>query len=129
MRGLLVILAMLAAQPGLACGLEPGFRLELEDGLSLDYRVEPAPLEVGRHFAMRIQFCRDDVEIALDSFRIDAVMPAHGHGMNYRVGLSQIREGVYLAEGMLFHMPGDWQVVIDFEHAGQRRRALLDIKL
>ena len=129
MRWLLAMIAMLAAQPALACGLEPGFRLELEDGLSLDYRVEPAPLEVGRHFAMRFQFCRDDVEIALDGFRIDAVMPAHGHGMNYRAGVSEIREGVYLAEGMLFHMPGSWQVVIDFEHAGQRRRALVDIKL
>ena len=40
---------------------------------------------------------------------LDATMPAHKHGMNYKPEISAIAEGRYEVNGLLFHMPGVWR--------------------
>ena len=41
---------------------------------------------------------------------VDAGMPAHGHGMNNAAKVVQHEPGRFRAEGMLFHMPGEWEL-------------------
>jgi hypothetical protein len=53
--------------------------------------------------------------------RVDATMPEHRHGMNYRPVVSA-RSAAYRAEGMLFHMPGRWDVTFDVEGNGRSER-------
>jgi hypothetical protein len=36
---------------------------------------------------------------------------------------------VHVAEGLLFHMPGRWQLVFDVEHAGRTERLVTDVVL
>ena len=48
-------------------------------------------------------------------------MPEHRHGMNYRPVVSA-RSAAYRAEGMLFHMPGRWDVTFDVEGNGRSER-------
>ena len=41
---------------------------------------------------------------------VDATMPSHGHGMDTTPEITQ-NGGLFLIEGMLFHMAGDWELV------------------
>ena len=48
---------------------------------------------------------------------LDAFMPAHGHGMNYQPNITEVaRNGdavQYRVEGVVLHMPGNWQWQVD----------------
>jgi len=56
-------------------------------------------------------------------------MPEHRHGMNYRPTVATSGEGRYRAEGLLFHMPGRWQLLFDVERGGRTERLAADILL
>ena len=45
--------------------------------------------------------------------RVDADMPAHRHGMNYRATIRALGGDRYAADGLMFHMPGRWRFVFD----------------
>ena len=60
---------------------------------------------------------------------VDARMPAHFHGMNRAPKLSRLPDGSYKAEGMLFHMPGHWELYFDVSQGGRTERAQVDIQL
>ena len=62
-------------------------------------------------------------------FRVDAQMPEHRHGMNYRPRVFAEDDGLYVAEGLLFHMPGRWQLLFDVERGGRTERLATDIEL
>ena len=112
----------------LSCETPPGFEPRgavAADGVSLVFRTVPAAIEVGRHFTIDAIVCTAGAPPTLT--RVDADMPEHRHGMNYRPTLSGKGAGRYLAEGFLFHMPGRWQLVFDVEHAGRRTRLATDV--
>lgn len=60
--------------------------------------------------------------------RVDAAMPQHGHGMN-TTPRTQSSDGGFQVSGMLFHMPGDWQIYFDVTRDGTTDRATVDISL
>ena len=68
------------------------------------------PIPVGRHFSLQVQVCADPGKALPQTLRVDADMPAHRHGMNYRTTVKGLGEGAFLAEGLLFHMPGRWRL-------------------
>ena len=126
MRWLAVALVLAAIMPGPAaaapCAATPdgAMRLAAEDGGGEVLAVpEPAPLEVGRQFALRLALCGDASGWTVRE--VDARMPQHGHGMNYRASVSaEAEEGRYRAEGLLLHMPGRWRFSVEAEQAGKR---------
>lgn len=59
---------------------------------------------------------------AFDSINIDAGMPHHRHGMNVAPEITQRADGTWLAQGMLMHMPGEWQVYVDCFKNGRLER-------
>jgi hypothetical protein len=59
------------------------------------------------------------------SVSLDATMPAHRHGMNTRPYREQIRDDQFLFRGILFHMAGEWELVIDAVQGGVRDRAVV----
>ena len=87
----------------------------------------PATVVIGRHFAIEAFVCADDGTPVLT--RVDALMPEHRHGMNYRPTLDAKGDGHYVAEGFLFHMPGRWQLSFDVERGGRRTRLTSDVLL
>jgi hypothetical protein len=103
---------------------EPG-RQVVRDDLAIAWRPVPHSLPLDRHFAIEIQVCGRPV----DGLRIDAVMPAHRHGMNYRATVENRGAGRYMARGLLFHMAGRWQLIFDIDVGGQRLRLTDDIDL
>jgi hypothetical protein len=73
------------------------------------FRMVPQPA-VGRHFAVVFAVCGAAGVAKPDSISVDARMPAHGHGMNYRPTITALDDGRYRADGLMFHMPGRWEL-------------------
>ena len=60
---------------------------------------------------------------AIKSLRVDAAMPAHGHGMMTDPITTLQADGSYKTTGMLLSMPGDWEIYFDIDNGGTIERA------
>lgn len=119
MKGLCVGLVLGAACVGsawAACGdglPAPGRQLLERSGVQLAYAPQGGSVPLGRHFALDIEVCAAAGGTAPTLLRVDADMPAHRHGMNYRSTLRTVSPGRYVAEGLMWHMPGRWRLVFE----------------
>ena len=93
------------------------------------FRPVPLAIEIGQHFTVEAFVCPTPPTGAAAGFMVDARMPEHRHGMNYRARVFRKPDGIYVAEGLLFHMPGLWQLMFDVERAGRMERLTTDIDL
>jgi hypothetical protein len=102
-----------------ACGeaLGPAMQPLAANGWQLAWRAAPAPVPVGRHFVLDIVLCAPAGQPPPQSLRVDATMPEHRHGMNYRPGVSARGDGRFRAEGLMFHMAGRWELVFEWRDA------------
>jgi hypothetical protein len=105
----------------------PG-RLESADVVVL-FRTVPSSIEIGRHFTVEAFVCPTPPIGVAAGFMVDARMPEHRHGMNYRARVFRKPDGIYVAEGLLFHMPGLWRLMFDVERGGRMERLTTDIDL
>jgi hypothetical protein len=71
-------------------------------------RTDPATVSVGKPFIVELQVCAGD-GARIERLVIDATMPAHRHGMNYKPELVALGAGRHEGRGFLFHMPGRWE--------------------
>jgi hypothetical protein len=109
-------LGLLAAQAGAqTCGeaLGAGARRIDAPQFQLAYKLLPDPVPVGKHFAIDFVLCPQGGAAAPAEVRVDASMPEHKHGMNYRPSVKMLAPGQYRAEGLMFHMPGRWELVFE----------------
>jgi hypothetical protein len=84
----------------------------------------PAPLPLAEFFAVDFELCARDGG-SVEAPRVDATMPEHGHGMNYRPTVAAQGKGRFRADGLLLHMPGRWQ--LDFAVGGEVLRTAVDV--
>lgn len=114
-RAAIVVTIALAGGGAHACGEAlPGARTTVESSkYVVAYVTAPSPIEVGRHFVVNFAVCPRANGAAPQSVRVDANMPEHKHGMNYRAGVTVVRPGTFRAEGLMFHMPGRWDLTFD----------------
>ncbi len=116
----------------LACGESLGADAHRIDNArySVVYRPVPAPIAVGEHFAVDFAICPKAGATAPREVRVDANMPAHRHGMNYRPTVVRARDGTYRAEGLMFHMPGRWDLTFDViaGNTTERLASTLDVR-
>ena len=123
MRSLLV--ALLVVAPAAACELPGGDAQKIQATRYLVlYRTQPAALKVGRHFALEFAVCPTP-----QSVRVDAWMPEHRHGMNYRPTVTATGEGRYKAEGLMLHMAGKWELVFELRAKDSVERVAQVIRL
>ena len=109
-------LAMVSPAGAAACGddLPAAGRIALEQGgTTLAFAPRPAPIAIGRHFSVDVVVCATDKATRRPLVRVDAEMPAHRHGMNYRATIRAIGGERYAADGLMFHMPGRWRFIFD----------------
>jgi len=117
MRSAALLASMLGAgaAAGAACPPAPEAGQRLDAGpVQLAWRAEPEAIAVSRPFALLVTLCPADARL----LRVDASMPEHRHGMNYRPSLRALGDGVWRAEGLLWHMAGRWELRLDVETAG-----------
>lgn len=125
---LLALAAPLAAAAGCGDALDARHRLE---AASARHRVafvpQPAPLAAGRHFSLDLVVCpQGDASLPL-ALRVDADMPAHRHGMNYRPTVRALGDGRYRVDGLLLHMPGRWRFQFDLSADGRLERLTREV--
>ncbi|HVP08751.1 MAG TPA: hypothetical protein VMT02_04445 [Burkholderiales bacterium] len=95
-----------------ACELPPGVRVESER-LAVSFRTTPEKIAVGEPFTLDLAACPKGGALDLGRVRLDAHMPEHRHGMNYRTRVVRLGGGRFHSEGWLFHMPGRWEFVFE----------------
>jgi len=83
------------------------------------------PMQVSEPFSATISVCGERLSnVSLD---MDATMPAHGHGMNYKPEISVIEQSDSLmqvkVDGLVLHMPGEWQWTVELKNGDERMRA------
>ncbi len=96
------------------------------------WRSEPSPIPTNEPFRLVVE-----VEDALEpggslsgvSLAVDAGMPAHGHGMNRQARVSRESDGRFVAEGLLFHMPGSWELYLDVARDGIAERVQFTLEV
>jgi YtkA-like len=101
-------------QAGCGASLPATQRMLAEgSGLQVAFAPRPAPLALGRHVALDIVVCAPAGEPLPATLAVDADMPAHRHGMNYRATVTTLGDGRFRAEGLMFHMAGRWRILFD----------------
>jgi hypothetical protein len=120
-----------AAGPAAACGEQiSGATRRIEDArYEIVFRSAPAPIETGKHFSLDFAVCPRGGAGAPDAVRVDAVMPEHRHGMNYRPVVVARGAGLYRADGLMFHMPGRWEIHFDVVTAAGTDRLVATTQL
>ena len=125
MRALAAILVLLAALPAWAdCPLDLGRGTGLvvfSSHYMVAFRPDPIRIEVGEPFSLLFNACTKSGNPA-ELVAVDAQMPEHKHGMNYRPTIVSLGSGRYRVEGMVFHMPGRWEINIDVRAGEESER-------
>jgi len=132
MRLLALVLSLVLAVPAWAdCPLDLGRGtgwVVFSDHYMIAFRPEPMRIEVGEPFALLFNVCTKDGNPA-ELVAVEATMPEHKHGMNYRPTIVAAGDGRYRAEGMVFHMPGRWEVAMDVRAGEESERLTHEIIL
>lgn len=101
---------LLVQESPVACAPEPGSIEVVSPSLRLWYRPVAGRIEAGKAFSLAIGTCvSDGTGPGPRVLAVDASMPAHRHGMNYRPRVVAEGNGGARADGLLLHMPGEWQ--------------------
>ncbi len=83
------------------------------------FKLTPMPAEpvMGQIFQIetRVTDARTNAPILGATFKLDATMPQHRHGMMTEAVHKELGEGRYLSEGLKLHMPGAWEIRVDVD--------------
>ncbi len=124
--GLALLLVVPAAAATIDCTLPEWAAQPISSGpLRLAWRAEPAPIQVSRVFRLQVAVCPLDAHLT----RVDATMPEHRHGMNYRPSLQPRGPGRWEVDGLLWHMPGRWELRFDVEVGGRAQDLRQSVEL
>ncbi|MEQ8396067.1 hypothetical protein [Thalassobaculum sp.] len=121
---------LLSASTAQACEILHGWT-EMDRARDVPTRIlldlDHDAVTVGQPFDVRLVICSPDTE-AVDRVDVDAIMPLHRHGMNYRPAVRLTAPGAYTVEGLFFHMPGTWQIVVRAYRGGGSQKFTLDVE-
>jgi hypothetical protein len=131
----LVLAGFAAAAPALAAGsadcgadLRGATRwLAERERYAVAFAPRGRPIAVGQHFGLEIAVCPRGQAALPSAIKVDADMPAHRHGMNYRASVEALGAGRYRAEGLMFHMPGRWRFIFDLAVDGTTVRLMREV--
>ena len=90
---------------------------------------EPSPIPENEPFTLRVWVLDMDDEPAAVELAVDAAMPQHGHGMNRVPRVVANDSKGFDADGLLFHMPGSWELYFDISHGALTERAQVEVVL
>ena len=138
-----IVVALLASASPLAsaapaCGADMRGAQMLESAAYvIAYRVRPPKIEVGRPFSLDIVTCPKGAAPAPAGLAVDAYMPDHGHGMNYKASVKTPATATaarpatarFRADGLMFHMPGRWDLYFDVQSSAGTTRLTRSIVL
>lgn len=112
---LLCLAVICAAQTSLACPTPQGaVALTPADDAAPNAYATIEALPLSAPFEIQIAFCGTGSE-TISGIAFDAIMPAHRHGMNYVVEVTNPEGNRFDVSNVVFHMPGLWQMNVSAE--------------
>ena len=86
-------------------------------------------LPMASHFVLDVELCAGaDVSDAKLS-KVDATMPEHRHGMNYRPRITPSGNGRFRVDGLMLHMAGRWRFEFEIDSGRDVRRLFHDVQI
>lgn len=131
-RASLATMGALLAGAAQACEvptLDKARKLDDGAGSSLVWRFVPAQPKIGEFFAIEFGGCALGGPLTAEAVRVDATMPAHRHGMNFKPRVTTVGPNLLRAEGMMFHMPGTWQLSFEQRSSAGIARLTTDVEI
>ncbi len=104
---------VLACEPELAGPKNAGTQSVESKNYKVVFRTQPDKVVIGKHFTVELAYCAKDGAATVDRVRVDAHMPEHRHGMNYKTVITATGPQRIRAEGLMFHMPGRWEYIFE----------------
>lgn len=113
------LLLALAGGTAAACPLVPADgRAIAGDGVQAAWAVAGGGvIAVGEPFEIEVRACPGTADLVA----VDATMPAHRHGMNYRPSIATLGPGRWRVHGLLWHMRGSWELALELRVTGGRQ--------
>lgn len=93
------------------------------------FRTVPEKVAVAQHFSVQFAVCPKRPGVVPEAVAVDAQMPEHRHGMNYKPSISKTGPTHYQAAGLMFHMPGRWDLEFEVGSGGVSERLTRSIVL
>jgi hypothetical protein len=98
----------------------------------VEHAIVPDPIPLNEVFGLQLTVYRADARdtpLRDVELMIDGRMPEHRHGMLREPSVVQTADGAFVINGMLFHMPGYWELHFDVTSAGTTERAEVEVTL
>lgn len=109
--GLAVAIMIAAHAQAHACAPQNAVELKADKETTFKAYADIQLDALSKPFNVDLYFCGDENTL-VERVKIDAIMPAHQHGMNYTPQISNLGDGKFQATSMFFHMPGIWQLQV-----------------
>lgn len=94
------------------------------------YQTTPGQIPMNQPFEIEVWLATPDGPLTTQpQFQVDARMPEHRHGMVRTPQITVLGENHYLIKGMLFHMPGRWELYFDITDKYFTERATVEVFL
>ena len=96
------------------------------------YHPDPDPIPLNEPFEveLRIAHAADPARpVEGAQVYVTGWMPDHEHGMATLPETTELGGGTYRARGLLFHMPGDWELRVDVVVEREPERATFEVRL
>ncbi|MFD0908138.1 hypothetical protein [Ruegeria arenilitoris] len=107
----------LLASPGAAIACDAvGQRMGSEAPDAPEVYLDVIEIPLAKPFSVLISVCG---EATAHEMHVDAIMPAHQHGLNYAPEVSPLGDGKFRVDDLLFHMPGLWELQADVDIGGR----------
>jgi len=126
------LVLLIGADPALACQMpffDPTGQELASDRFGIQWRFVPTNPKVGEFFSIDFSVCSTGVLMPAEQFKVEAMMPAHRHGMNFVPKITMIGHSIYRAEGLMFHMPGVWALIFEYHDGSGTRRLITEVEI
>ncbi|MDL2399450.1 NHL repeat-containing protein [Rhizobium mayense] len=122
---------VLANQAHVLASAGPSSQISNGGSYVVTYSISDGAISIGQPFALtlRILNAQDHSDASDVGLSVSATMPAHYHGMNTQPTVERAPDGSWHIKGMLFHMPGAWQLNFDISGPNGIERAQADYLL
>jgi hypothetical protein len=108
----------------------PLFEANSSQGYTVKVFSDSNPIVLNRIHKWQLSIERDNEPVSEANITLVGGMPNHDHGLPTQPEVSSKSEpGRYTVEGIRFHMPGLWQIIINISGVDPVDTAIIEFKL